>query len=63
MSTLMARELRQLTDAPLVLTYHTKYDVDIENAIHSKVLQSSSKKALLANINACDEVWTVSQGA
>ena len=62
-STLMARELRQITDAPLVLTYHTKYDIDIANTIQSNALQISSKKALLNNINACDEVWTVSQGA
>lgn len=63
MSTLMGRELRQLTGAPLVLTYHTKYDIDIANTIRSKTLQAGSKLALLDNINACDEVWTVSRGA
>lgn len=62
-STLMGRQLRQIVDAPLVLTYHTKFDIDIANILHSKVLQAGSKKALLANINACDEIWTVSRGA
>ena len=62
-STLMGRQLRQIVDAPLVLTYHTKFDIDIANILHSKMLQAGSKKALLANINACDEIWTVSRGA
>lgn len=62
-STLMARQLRQIVDAPLVLTYHTKFDIDIANVIRSKMLQSGSKKILLENIKACDEVWTVSRGA
>lgn len=62
-STLMGRQLRQIVDAPLVLTYHTKFGIDIANILHSKVLQAGSKKALLANINACDEIWTVSRGA
>ena len=62
-STLLARQLRQIVDAPLVLPYHTKFDIDIANIIRSKALQSGSKKILVENINACDEVWTVSQGA
>lgn len=62
-STFMARQLRQITDAPLVLTYHTKFDIDIANVIHSRLLQEGSRKILLENINACDEVWTVSHGA
>lgn len=62
-STLLARKLRQIVDAPLVLTYHTKFDIDIANMIRSKRLQEGSKRILLENINACDEVWTVSRGA
>ncbi len=63
MSALLGRELRQISGAPLILTYHTKYDIDITNSIHNTTLQNSGKKALLDNINACDEVWTVSRGA
>ena len=62
-STMLGREFRQVLDVPLVMTYHTKFDVDIANLIHSKVLQESSKRALVENINACDEVWAVSRGA
>ena len=62
-STMLGRELRQVLDVPLVMTYHTKFDVDIANLIHSRLLQESSKRALVENINACDEVWAVSRGA
>ena len=62
-STILARQLRQIVDAPLVLTYHTKFDIEISNILHSRLLQSGSRKALVTNISACDEVWVVSQGA
>jgi glycosyltransferase involved in cell wall biosynthesis len=62
-STMLARLLRERIDAPLVLTYHTKFDIDIANAIHSKLLQEEAKHMLVENISACDEVWTVSRGA
>lgn len=63
MSTFMARQLRQLCHAPIVFTYHTKFDVDIAHIIKNETLQQAAKKALVANIFACDEVWAVSQGA
>lgn len=62
-STLLARKLRQIVDAPVVLTYHTKFDIDIANIVRSRALQEGSKRILLENINACDEIWTVSRGA
>lgn len=62
-STFLARTLRDTIDAPMVLTYHTKFDIDIANAIRSKLLQKSAIKALVENISASDEVWAVSRGA
>ncbi len=62
-STVMARILRKETGAPIVFTYHTKFDVDIAAATKSKILQKESIRALVSNIAACDEVWTVSRGA
>lgn len=62
-STVLARELRQQVDAPLVLTYHTKFDIDIANTLKSRALRSGSIKVLVKNISACDEVWAVSEGA
>ena len=62
-STMLARSLRDRIHVPLVFTYHTKFDIDIANAIRSRLLQESAARVLVENISACDEVWTVSRGA
>lgn len=62
-STMLARSLRDRIDVPVVMTYHTKFDIDIANAVSSKLLQEEAKKILVQNISACDEIWTVSRGA
>ncbi len=62
-SAMLARALRDRIHVPLVFTYHTKFDIDIANAIKGKFLQEEAKRVLVDNITACDEVWTVSHGA
>ena len=62
-STMVARSLRDRIDVPVVFTYHTKFDIDIANAVRSKALQEGAARILAENISACDEVWTVSHGA
>lgn len=62
-SAVMARVLRDKTEAPIVFTYHTKFDVDIAKATKAKLLQEGSIAFLVNNISACDEVWAVSDGA
>ena len=63
MSTALARTLREQTGAPVVFTYHTKFDIDIRRAISGHLLQQTAIKLLVDNITACDEVWVVSRGA
>ena len=55
--------LRSRLNLPLVFTYHTKFDVDIANAVRGRLLQEEATRLLVQNISACDEVWTVSRGA
>lgn len=62
-SNVMARTLREKTGLPLVLTYHTKFDIDIRRALPTKIISDAAIKLVVANIAACDEVWTVSRGA
>ena len=62
-SCLLARQLSESMQLPLILTWHTKYDIDIANAVRGKLLQEGALQALLRNVNECDEVWTVSRGA
>ena len=62
-STVLARTAARPLDIPLVMTYHTKFDIDIERIVKMRTIQDGILKTLVDNISACDEVWTVSQGA
>ncbi|MBQ4382273.1 MAG: glycosyltransferase [Oscillospiraceae bacterium] len=62
-ATVLARLLREETAAPIVLTYHTKYDIDIQRAVKIKSAANETIRAMVSNIEACDEVWVVSKGA
>jgi len=61
-SILLSRLLRETTGAPIILTYHTKYDEDAADLLPAP-LQSPLLKAIAENASACDEIWTVSRGA
>lgn len=62
-SNLLARGLREELKVPLVMTYHTKFDIDIENIIRGKLLQREAIKALIESVGSVDELWVVSKGA
>ncbi len=63
-SAVMGRVLREKTNVPLVMTYHTKFDVDIARAFpNSPLICDLVTKFVIKNISSCDEVWTVSHGA
>jgi len=62
-SAVLARVVRYYTGAPIVFTYHTKFDVDIDKRVKYGPVRKVSIKFILNNINACDEVWVVSNGA
>ena len=59
----VARLVREMTGAPIIFTYHTKYDIDIRRAAKINLIADETIKAMVSNIEACDEVWTVSDGA
>ena len=62
-SSVIARSLRQATGAPIIMTYHTKYDIDIANTFDLELLRTAAKRVIVGNIEACDEVWAVSNGS
>ena len=62
-STILGRLLRERTDAPLVFTYHTKFDIDIHRAVKLPVAAAEAIRVMVSNIEAVDEVWVVSRGA
>lgn len=59
----LSRIIRDNINKPIIMTYHTKYDIDVKRTIKSKVMQKTAIKAIVENISACDEVWAVSEGA
>ncbi len=62
-SNYLARGIREQYDVPLVMTYHTKFDIDIANAVRGKLFQQGAIKALVESVSAVDELWVVSNGA
>ena len=64
-SAVLARELilGKENHPPVIYTYHTKYDVDLDKYVPNKHLNKISRKFVLSNINYADEVWAVSKGA
>lgn len=62
-SLFMARELRNITGAPIVFTYHTKFDIDIKRSLKIGALTEPAIRAMVENVEAADEVWAVNAGA
>lgn len=49
-------------EIPLVITYHTKYDVDIKRYLAARNLQKLLERIILGNLKKADEIWAVSRG-
>lgn len=47
---------------PTILTYHTKFDVDIDRYVKNEQFNKVARKFVKQNINYADEVWAVSNG-
>lgn len=62
-SMMMARELKELTGAPIIFTYHTKFDQDVRRMTKSRLLQKAVIHEMINNIKAADEVWACNVGA
>ena len=60
---ILGMELRATLDVPLVLTYHTKYDIEIKKALKGELISSLAIDVLVDSVSACDELWVVSRGA
>lgn len=46
---------------PVVLTYHTKFEVDIGKRLGNAAMRKIVLQYVLGNINAADEVWAVTE--
>lgn len=57
------RLVNRIKRIPTVLTYHTKYEYDIEKRVPTEAGKRFAGKFLLNNINSADEVWVTSRGS
>ncbi len=64
-SAMLAHEITMMDSSapPTVFTYHTKFDIDIDNYVKNRAINAIAKKMVLNGISYADEVWAVSQGA
>lgn len=46
---------------PVVLTYHTRYDLDMKKRVPNAAMRKVAMKFLLENVKAVDEVWVVTK--
>ncbi len=56
------RRVAEKKKIPVVLTYHTKYEYDIDRRVPTKPARDFAYNFLRNNINAADEVWVTSEG-
>ncbi len=58
-SSVLVSNLNHRPHVPVVLTYHTKFEVDIEKRVTNTMFRKIAMEFLLRNVNAADEIWTV----
>lgn len=61
-SSLLAKNINWRPQVPMVLTYHTKFDIDLAKRVGWGPLCKVLTRAIRHNLNVVDEVWVVSEG-
>ena len=61
-SSVLATAIDPRHKIPVVLTYHTKFEYDLEKQIHSSAFLKIAMQFMLNNIHRADEVWAVTDG-
>lgn len=66
-SAVMARQINNAylkkNRRPVVFTYHTKFDMDLDKFVPNQKFKKIAHRFVLDNIRSADEVWVVSEGA
>lgn len=61
-SSVLVGNINRRPRVPTVLTYHTKFDIDIAKRVPLDSMRRLAMRFLLDNVNAVDEVWVVTEG-
>ena len=59
---MIARNANSHHRAPVVMTYHTKFDDDIAFTVKNRAFRKMGASIVVSSFNYADEVWTVSHG-
>ena len=60
-SSVLAHNINLRGQIPVVLTYHSRFEIDFEARLSSRALREAATQFILHNINQADEVWTVTK--
>ena len=61
-SSVMAATVDPRHRIPIVMTYHTKFEYDMQKQIHNRAFYKVAMDFMLYNINRADEIWAVTDG-
>ena len=58
-SSVLVNSINHRPRVPVVLTYHTRFDLDIKKRVQNPAMRKVALSFLLDNVNCADEVWVV----
>ncbi len=62
-SSVLVNSVNHRPHVPVVLTYHTRFDLDIQKRIQNPAMRKVAMAFLLDNVNCADEVWVVTSAS
>ncbi len=60
-SSVLVNAVNHRPRVPVVLTYHTRFDLDIQKRVPTAAMRKVAMSFLLDNVNSADEVWVVTE--
>lgn len=58
-SSVLVSTINHRPRVPVVLTYHTRFDLDLEKRIPNAAMRKVASNFMLKNVKAADEIWVV----
>lgn len=58
-SSVLVNTINHRPRVPVVLTYHTRFDLDIQKRIPTAAMRKVASKFMLKNVKSADEIWVV----
>ncbi len=62
-SSVLVKTINHRPKVPTVLTYHTRFDLDIRKRVPNSAMRAVALKFVQENVKAVDEVWVVSSAS